>query len=742
MAITWVSSSNTTYASRTNTTVTAPSGITDDDVMIALLFMGRGTSGMPTPTAPSGWTEIGSGSERVGSGGFYGILRAYIKVASGESGNYTWTHSALSSQGWIGVFRGVDTTTPQDTTATTNRGTTGLTRTWSGLTTATDGAWIVALGHDWADTTNNLSPPTGMTERLDVTLVYVATEEVTTAGATGDRSHTCNSSTVALSLWEGRLIALRPAAAGTTDGAAASSGSGSVSATGASIAEASAAITGSATLSVVGTTASNAPLIEAADCTESGNNTATTSWAVSRPAYSAGDLILFHVASDADVTHDWPATGPDGETIVTIADSIGGVAQRASAFYYIAGGAQSSGTLTVTPSATEQWTACVVRVPAGEFDATTPIDSSETTNANTAVTNADSPAWTGTAANGRVCVWFSTDTIAVTAAPAGWTLHATEDGGAIGGAFATRDAGTTASESIAAATFTKASDTHCSIGYVINAPSSATGGAVAVSGSATVDAVGASEAAAAASVTGSGAVAATGASFAEALAAVSGSGSVSAAGEAVTAGAAASSGAATVAATGAAIAEGAAAISGAGTVNAVAEGGSVAEGAAASSGAGTVSAGGSAVTAGAAASSGAATLAVTGASIFGGAAASSGSAALSVAGASIAAATADMAASGDVAATGASTAEASASVAGSAVVDAVGVAGGTATGSAAIAGAFGLSVVGEAYIFVEVESIRVPVWTSGGSIAVPQATTQAVDVPRRTGSRTIDVGRI
>jgi hypothetical protein len=221
---------------------------------------------------------------------------------------------------------------------------------------------------------------------------------------------------------------------------------------------------------------SGPPVIEAADCTNSGNNTSTSSWDLDRPAYSAGDLLIFNLASDNSISHshNWPSTGPDGETIVTVYDSVGGPNQLASVFYYIATGAQSAGTLTVTPTAAEQWTATVVRIPAGEFNATTPIDSSATNNITTAEADATSPSWTVTAADARVCVWFSIDITVTTATPAGWTTHAEVDRGAIGGTFATRNAGTTASESIAAATWTKGIQTYTGVGYAINAPSSAT----------------------------------------------------------------------------------------------------------------------------------------------------------------------------------------------------------------------------------------------------------------------------
>lgn len=215
-----------------------------------------------------------------------------------------------------------------------------------------------------------------------------------------------------------------------------------------------------------------APLIEVADCTESGNNTATTSWAVSYPAYAAGDFLCFHVASDANVTHNWSATGPNGETVVDIADSYGGTAQRISAFYFVGSATTSAGTFTVTPSASEQWTAVVVKVPAGEFDSTTPVQTTiGSANVTTAATGLATPTWTaGAKADGRIVVAAAIDTLTTSAAPSGWTALIQRDRGAEGIMVGVRDAATTASESIASATFTKSSETHSVIGYVINAP--------------------------------------------------------------------------------------------------------------------------------------------------------------------------------------------------------------------------------------------------------------------------------
>jgi hypothetical protein len=217
-------------------------------------------------------------------------------------------------------------------------------------------------------------------------------------------------------------------------------------------------------------TTTTAPVCEAGDCTESGNNTASTTWNVTYPAFVSGDLLVFHVASDADVTHNWPATGPNGETINTIYDSVGGTAQRASAFWFVGSATTATGSVAVTPSATEQWTGAVLKVLAGEFNASTPIQTNTgTANDTSADAAASTPSWTTDAtAGGRAVVWFAIDAVQATAAPSGWTIIASEDRGATGGTLGVRTAATTASETIASADFTLATETDTSIGYVIN----------------------------------------------------------------------------------------------------------------------------------------------------------------------------------------------------------------------------------------------------------------------------------
>lgn len=215
------------------------------------------------------------------------------------------------------------------------------------------------------------------------------------------------------------------------------------------------------------------PLIESGDCTNSGNNTASTSWAIDRPAQAAGDLIICHLVSDANVTHGTLPAGPNGETAVVIAQHIGdtGTATvRVSVWYWVATASASAGTVTVTPSATEQWTATVARVPAGEFSPSSPIQHS---NYNEAATTGapDCPSFTATAANGRPVFFAGIDAdtcTGINATSPSWTLAANVDRGAVTGVLAVRDTLSTASEAISSGALTGVDDGRVAVGYLIN----------------------------------------------------------------------------------------------------------------------------------------------------------------------------------------------------------------------------------------------------------------------------------
>lgn len=220
MASAFRSSNATTYASRTNTTLTAPAGIQNGDVLLIVHLTGAVTTA-PTATAPSGFNLVsGTYPVSTSAGGFNVRVNIWYKIASGESGNYTVTHSSCSSQGYICAISGGSSSQPA---STTNNGTASTTTTALTLTTAGNDALVMFVSQDWGDFTNALTPPAGTTptfsERFDTantqsSILYVADGVLASAGATGNKTITSNSGGTSNSGWSGYLVAVEASGGG------------------------------------------------------------------------------------------------------------------------------------------------------------------------------------------------------------------------------------------------------------------------------------------------------------------------------------------------------------------------------------------------------------------------------------------------------------------------------------------------------------------------------------------------
>jgi pimeloyl-ACP methyl ester carboxylesterase len=218
------------------------------------------------------------------------------------------------------------------------------------------------------------------------------------------------------------------------------------------------------------------PVIEAANCTVSGSNTASTSWTVSHPNASTGDLLIWNIGWDDSTTVEsiTAPAGPNGETLISIAGPVASASTevRGQSWYTVATGSWTAGTLTFTPSASESWTATVIRVPSGDFAPGIPIGASATrASAGVDETSVLSPAMTaGALDGGGRLVWFTivdSDPLSATN-PTGWTIRQSQDLGAVAHGIATRDSAVTNSESIAGGVeWTIAGDSWASIAYVV-----------------------------------------------------------------------------------------------------------------------------------------------------------------------------------------------------------------------------------------------------------------------------------
>ena len=216
------------------------------------------------------------------------------------------------------------------------------------------------------------------------------------------------------------------------------------------------------------------PVIETGDIFDSGNNTPDTTPPMGHQAYGNGDFIVQFLVSDSNKAITIPATGPNGETrnIIGNGDVGGSGGPQIAAMWFVGTGSHAEGTQDwAIASPGESWMGRSIIVPAGEFDSANPVDSVSAVSGSLSGTDAETPSWFTSTADGRVVVGVGVDTRAFSSAATGWTALNIEDIGAVSAAITLRDAATTADETIASVNHTiSASDSKSLLGLVINAP--------------------------------------------------------------------------------------------------------------------------------------------------------------------------------------------------------------------------------------------------------------------------------
>lgn len=212
MAVANRSDAGLNYATRSNTSVTAPASIVDGDLL--LLFLVLGAASPPTPTPPAGFLPF-PGFTQGYSVAFDITLDHYCwyKIASGESGAYVVTHASCSSSAFIAAYSGVDSGDPGHAGVSDAQGT-GTTTTVPGLTTIADGSLLVFFNQSWGSGAANITAPGGFTEQFEDSshILYAADMAQATAGPTGAVSTT--NSSASSEPWGAHLIALNPPLAG------------------------------------------------------------------------------------------------------------------------------------------------------------------------------------------------------------------------------------------------------------------------------------------------------------------------------------------------------------------------------------------------------------------------------------------------------------------------------------------------------------------------------------------------
>lgn len=222
MSVTHRSDSSVNYGSRTNTTITAPTGITNGDTLTIGFAIGS-TGTPPTPTPPAGFNilpgypTIMSDVSIVAPGDFKVLVYVWGKIASGEAGDYTITHASANTTAYMSCDEGADTANPYNpnpsitvqTNSPANPATTG------GVTTVNDGSLVIWLLVAW-DFFVAPTPPAGatptFTERFNgaASIMYAADGVMSPAGATGAKSMNLTASQD--DAWSASLIVINAAA--------------------------------------------------------------------------------------------------------------------------------------------------------------------------------------------------------------------------------------------------------------------------------------------------------------------------------------------------------------------------------------------------------------------------------------------------------------------------------------------------------------------------------------------------
>lgn len=210
MAIAYRASATAGNSTAADLTITKPTGTVADDVLYAHLYTEGGPP--PTITPPSGWTELtGAEATNTLSTPDERINTYYLRAGGSEPANYTWTFASCFRAGQISAYSGAlasgDPTDPESVNVGPSADTAPIA---TAITTSVDNTMVIYT-HVCFDT-RTVTPPTGMTERVEFSLVYLADVAQATAGTTGDKTSTLSVG----SIWIAALAALLPAVAATS----------------------------------------------------------------------------------------------------------------------------------------------------------------------------------------------------------------------------------------------------------------------------------------------------------------------------------------------------------------------------------------------------------------------------------------------------------------------------------------------------------------------------------------------
>lgn len=192
----------------TSVNINKPTGTLEGDVMVAAISL----SGSQSITAPAGWTLVLSGN----NGTDVQVDTYYKPAGASEPSSYSfsWTTSTRAAGGILS-YDGVDTVNTLDVTGTNATGT-GTSVTSTSITTINRGDMLIDVYAINSTLGSSYTPPSGMTERIDLAspaglftpvTLGVAEQTFNSPGSTGTRSATSAQS----GDWTAYMFALRAA---------------------------------------------------------------------------------------------------------------------------------------------------------------------------------------------------------------------------------------------------------------------------------------------------------------------------------------------------------------------------------------------------------------------------------------------------------------------------------------------------------------------------------------------------
>jgi hypothetical protein len=189
-------------------TIAAPSGVAQNDVLVAAVYWDG--SGKPSISPPTGWHLV----RQDGSSRDQQVAIYYTVAGATAPANYSWTSSKSQAlTGIISDYTGVNTSNPIDVQG----GATGTSTNAAApsVTTSTSNDLLIGVWSAWNGNLT-LSPPSGMTARFGFSNndpITLADKSIGASGSTGTQTETSSS---APGFWTGQSVALRPAGTSTS----------------------------------------------------------------------------------------------------------------------------------------------------------------------------------------------------------------------------------------------------------------------------------------------------------------------------------------------------------------------------------------------------------------------------------------------------------------------------------------------------------------------------------------------